>query len=432
MSLPNQTPKGQITGSITKPSGLRSSTVGQVNGTGQSIDPKLFAPKSKETSLEVQIGQKRDQGQLEGNEDGVEEEEEVKKEIKGGKKKKDEKKKVSHARKSPAHIPRPRNAFILFRKHVVDSKLIPASVEMRHQNVSIITAKMWAEAPAEQKAHFNELARIEKEEHMIKYPGYRYQPVYRRTNVIRRRVRKDQAEEDKCKSVAELLLRGKTGKALEEEIRERKVLDEESEVSEKKDKSSRRGSASELSKGALRALRAQARQRTASVDWSETSASVGFSRQVSPGGDDSYAQEGWNEHGNGQGQEQFYAPPAEFGWFSEGMQQSYAYPQENEHTFDPQPQPHYSYPQPVAPFYPGESRMRYPSIPDISFSVAPDLLSPTDPTPLAATSRTLRPPSARWDRSFGQELEGLFDSNDMLLEDFGAALAQAEEGVTGW
>ena len=92
---------------------------------------------------------------------------------------------------------------------------------MRHQNVSIITAKMWAEAPAEQKAHFNELAKIEKEEHMKKYPGYRYQPVYRRTNVIRRRVRKDEAEEEKCKSVAELLMKGKVGKELEAEIREK-------------------------------------------------------------------------------------------------------------------------------------------------------------------------------------------------------------------
>lgn len=27
----------------------------------------------------------------------------------------------------------------------MDAKLIPPSVEMRHQNVSIITAKMWSE-----------------------------------------------------------------------------------------------------------------------------------------------------------------------------------------------------------------------------------------------------------------------------------------------
>jgi HMG box factor len=77
--------------------------------------------------------------------------------------------KSSHARKQkPNHIPRPRNAFILFRKHVVDAKLIPASVEIRHQNVSVIVAKMWAEASPEQKEQFNELAKIEKEEHQKK------------------------------------------------------------------------------------------------------------------------------------------------------------------------------------------------------------------------------------------------------------------------
>ena len=55
---------------------------------------------------------------------------------------------------------------------------------------------------------------------MIRYPGYRYQPVYRRTNVIRRRVRKDQAEEEKCNNVAQLLMEGKTGEQLAEEIRD--------------------------------------------------------------------------------------------------------------------------------------------------------------------------------------------------------------------
>jgi HMG box factor len=37
--------------------------------------------------------------------------------------------------------------------------------------------------------------------------------------VIRRRVRKDDAEEEKCRSVAELLIKGKSGQALEQEIR---------------------------------------------------------------------------------------------------------------------------------------------------------------------------------------------------------------------
>lgn len=50
----------------------------------------------------------------------------------------------------------------------MDAKLIPASVEIRHQNVSVIVAKMWADAPLEQKERFNELAKVEKEEHLIK------------------------------------------------------------------------------------------------------------------------------------------------------------------------------------------------------------------------------------------------------------------------
>lgn len=56
---------------------------------------------------------------------------------------------------------------------------------------------------------------------MKKYPDYRYQPVYRRTNVVRRRVRKDEAEEEKCKNVAELLMKGKSGQELEQEIKEK-------------------------------------------------------------------------------------------------------------------------------------------------------------------------------------------------------------------
>jgi len=63
------------------------------------------------------------------------------------------------------------------------------------------------------------------------------EPVYRRTNVIRRRVRKDEAEEEKCQSVAELLLKGKTGTALESEIKDKiKLRPGSSSGSSKRDK----------------------------------------------------------------------------------------------------------------------------------------------------------------------------------------------------
>ena len=142
--------------------------------------------------------------------------------------------KKSHARKQPeGHIKRARNAFILFRKHITDSGLIPPSVEVKHQNISVVAAKMWREAPQDVRQKFQEQARIEKEEHQRKYPGYRYQPVFRRTDIIRRRVRKDPAEDEKVDAVAEALIKGKHGNKLEEEIKDQlqKRTDESSSES---------------------------------------------------------------------------------------------------------------------------------------------------------------------------------------------------------
>ncbi|ORY26599.1 hypothetical protein BCR39DRAFT_254421 [Naematelia encephala] len=127
---------------------------------------------------------------------------------------------------------------------------------------------MWREAPMEVRQKFEEQALREKEEHQRKYPGYRYQPVVRRTDIIRRRVRKDQAEDDKVEAVAEALIKGKAGNALEKEIRDQMTT--RSEAGDSSDGEGSRATAStgsrrrrrevgQLSKGAIRAQRAQAR-----------------------------------------------------------------------------------------------------------------------------------------------------------------------------
>jgi hypothetical protein len=90
---------------------------------------------------------------------------------------------------------------------------------------------MWREAPQDVRAKFQEQARIEKEEHQRKYPGYRYQPVFRRTDIIRRRVRKDPTEDEKVDVVAEALIQGKTGETLENEVKDALGITELSEVS---------------------------------------------------------------------------------------------------------------------------------------------------------------------------------------------------------
>jgi hypothetical protein len=121
-------------------------------------------------------------------------------------------------------------------------------VEVKHQNISVVAAKMWREAPQDVRAKFQEMARLEKEEHQRKYvssarprvtwagvdpfryPGYRYQPVFRRTDIIRRRVRKDGAEDEKVEAVAEALIQGKAGGELEREIKEQALVGENVDI----------------------------------------------------------------------------------------------------------------------------------------------------------------------------------------------------------
>ncbi|KAH7925775.1 hypothetical protein BV22DRAFT_406588 [Leucogyrophana mollusca] len=85
----------------------------------------------------------------------------------------------SHARRQPAgHIPRPRNAFILFRCDFVQQRKIPQAVENDHRNLSRIAGKLWREMSKEDKQPWIELALKEKERHAALYPNYKYAPVH--------------------------------------------------------------------------------------------------------------------------------------------------------------------------------------------------------------------------------------------------------------
>jgi hypothetical protein len=85
--------------------------------------------------------------------------------------------KKSHARKQPVgHIPRPRNAFILFRCDFVRQKKIPESVENDHRNISRIVGKIWREMTKEEKKPWVEMAEQEKRNHQQANPNYRFNP----------------------------------------------------------------------------------------------------------------------------------------------------------------------------------------------------------------------------------------------------------------
>lgn len=117
-------------------------------------------------------------------------------------------KKKSHARKQPpGHIPRPRNAFILFRCDFVFQKKVPHEIEKDHRNISRIAGRIWKEMSAEQQRPWVALAEAEKAEHVVKYPGYRYNPIHphdspgpREATLERGRKRRAAREEPQCDS----------------------------------------------------------------------------------------------------------------------------------------------------------------------------------------------------------------------------------------
>ncbi|KAL0576462.1 hypothetical protein V5O48_005505 [Marasmius crinis-equi] len=86
-------------------------------------------------------------------------------------------KRKSHARRQPpGHIPRPRNAFILFRCDFVKQKKIPDHVETNHRNISRIVGMVWREMSREQKKPWLGMAEVEKRLHEERFPGYKYRP----------------------------------------------------------------------------------------------------------------------------------------------------------------------------------------------------------------------------------------------------------------
>jgi HMG box factor len=77
---------------------------------------------------------------------------------------------------SASKIPRPRNAFILFRQKYHQSVLDEGNVIRTNPEVSRELGRRWRALSPEEKNHWNNLANEEKKNHAKKYPGYRYTP----------------------------------------------------------------------------------------------------------------------------------------------------------------------------------------------------------------------------------------------------------------
>ncbi|KDQ59727.1 hypothetical protein JAAARDRAFT_33297 [Jaapia argillacea MUCL 33604] len=79
--------------------------------------------------------------------------------------------------RDPTWIPRPRNPFIIFRCHYAkdpnNDGLLSSTGE---RSVSKRAAEAWSRLPSQQKQHFKLLAELEKKQHELRYPDYRFRP----------------------------------------------------------------------------------------------------------------------------------------------------------------------------------------------------------------------------------------------------------------
>lgn len=75
-----------------------------------------------------------------------------------------------------SHIPRPRNAFILFRQQYHQRVLDEGDMIKTNPDVSRELGRRWRDLSPKEKEHWNKLAEEEKKRHAEKYPGYRYVP----------------------------------------------------------------------------------------------------------------------------------------------------------------------------------------------------------------------------------------------------------------
>ncbi|KAJ7064621.1 hypothetical protein C8F01DRAFT_1127487 [Mycena amicta] len=144
-------------------------------------------------------------------------------------------------RRSQGYIPRPPNAFMLFRADFVRQKHVPGTIETNHGSLSKIIGNCWRSLPLPEKHIWEVKAKHAKAEHKLKYPDYKFRPVHNKqrgatsssssSSAAPARVQSSQPppikgqlslEEDerRCEEVAALLLQGKKGQELASAVRD--------------------------------------------------------------------------------------------------------------------------------------------------------------------------------------------------------------------
>ncbi|KAG8220150.1 hypothetical protein J3R82DRAFT_1177 [Butyriboletus roseoflavus] len=122
----------------------------------------------------------------------------------------------SPRKKDPDHIPRPRNAFMLFRSAFAAAQKISAKIEHDNRHITRVIAHCWNRLSDAEKQVWRDKAAAEKAQHAERYPNYRFSPMGRANRPVKRNVRRNSAKDVKrCEKLAELVMAGKHGQELE-------------------------------------------------------------------------------------------------------------------------------------------------------------------------------------------------------------------------
>ncbi|KAF8206579.1 hypothetical protein K438DRAFT_1817465 [Mycena galopus ATCC 62051] len=137
---------------------------------------------------------------------------------------------TTHTRKkSDNHIPRPPNAFILFRSSFIKSQSVSTEVETNHSTLSKIIGLTWKNLPPEERSVWHAKAMDAVAEHKRNFPTYAFRPKHPRGKKAdpdgpqpkpKRKVREVYQDPQRCKKIAELLVEGKKGADLDRAIQE--------------------------------------------------------------------------------------------------------------------------------------------------------------------------------------------------------------------
>lgn len=121
----------------------------------------------------------------------------------------------SHSRKKKeGHIPRPPNAFMIFRSWLWKNDREQLGGMRDHRKISITAGVLWKSLSKQQQQPYRDEAAVKKLEHKKKYPDYRYSPENKRNVKKRKSTRDHLAEKKHCHRLAKTMMEEGLGEDL--------------------------------------------------------------------------------------------------------------------------------------------------------------------------------------------------------------------------